>query len=198
MGDRVQRVKIRSCRNGIEVMKKNGEHSGLRRHLIRLEEHCGCNSLPIQGKTTELRLNSAGNQLLHLIQDYPTSKGLNSPSSEPTNCHHKRIKTMLSIYWKLLNISPIELHLISKDNHADNYIDILSSRLQVLHYIENLNGYCDSINRLRLILKSTPMIGVMIAYDKIMINLRNKKADNEKQDYKFDCTNLTRRIEWHV
>lgn len=129
-----------------------------------------CDFLAVNDKIRENKLKVIGDQIIHLVQD-PNISG----SAQPDNC--ARIKTILRIYWKLLNLSPLEFHLNSKEAiYSQERFNILASRQQVLHYIENLDGYCDAINKLRLILKSQTMVSVMTAFNKIIREVEEKKV----------------------
>lgn len=142
--------------------------------IIRNESaNNNCDQLAFSDKTMDFRLSSIANNLTYLVQHpYKKTIKLQSFRSDRSN-----IKNIFNIYSKLLNISPIETHLpviLSQKwppNRANNpQCDrrLLVARQQVLNYIENLNGYCDSINLLRCILKSAAMIGVMVAFDGIL------------------------------
>lgn len=134
------------------------------------EQDQSCNRLAINDKIKANKLITIGEQITHLVQD-PNIQ----IEPEPINTY-ARIKTILGIYWKLLNLSPLEFHMHSNDTiYNPNEFDILNSRLQVLYYIENLDGYCDAINKLRLILKSQTMISVMTAFNKITFEVEAKK-----------------------
>lgn len=133
-----------------------------------------CNLLAINDKIKGDKLNSIADQLAHLVQD----PNISSPSEPRDNC--ARIRTILRIYWKLLNLSPLEFHLSTKEPiFCSNKFNIVNSRIQVLCYIENLDGYCDAINKLRLILKSPSMISVMMAFNKIIRELETRKVESK-------------------
>lgn len=135
------------------------------------EQEQPCNQLAINDKIRENKLKTIGEQITQLVQDPNISSG-----PEPINTC-ARIKTILRIYWKLLNLSPLEFHINSSETiYKPNSFDILNSRQQVLYYIENLDGYCDAINKLRLILKSQNMISAMTAFNKIVIEVEAKKV----------------------
>lgn len=134
------------------------------------QEQQTCNLLAVNDKIRENKLKVIGDQITHLVQDPNISGPL-----QPDNC--ARIKTILRIYWKLLNLSPLEFYINSKEAiYNQERFNVLDSRLQVLHYIENLDGYCDAINKLRLILKSQTMVSVMTAFHKIICEVEAKKA----------------------
>lgn len=159
MGDR-QKRRVLIERNGqgffIFTSKRQQDYINRSNHL-----QDECNNLSKCSNFTEYHARSIVNQLKYLLQD--PIQGLQS------NHHHTtRIRTILSIYTKLLNLSPIEFHLTpQKVDQSMRNCNILDCRLHILHYIENLKGYCDSINTLRVILKSSTMISVMRAYEKI-------------------------------
>lgn len=96
----------------------------------------------------------------------------------------KLLRRALSIYFKLLSISPLESNyeplIVRKSsrsiqtNKSSGKFSLNNTRLKVLNYIENLEGYSDSINSLRLLLKSSNMIYVIKAYEAIVANLYNR------------------------
>lgn len=62
-------------------------------------------------------------------------------------------------------------HLNSPAYHCHNIPSLQTARGWVLDYIENLNGYCDSIGQLRSKLKWIKMIAVIDAYDGVLLEL---------------------------
>lgn len=56
-----------------------------------------------------------------------------------------------------------------------------AARRWVLAYIENLNGYCDSINNLRLLLKATDIVAVIDAYDGIVLEIVRRRNSEQMQ-----------------
>lgn len=115
-----------------------------------------------------------------------------------------KVKTIWSIYSKLLKIEPIDNQwnyrqlMIPKDDKLYGY-NITQSRQQVLEFIENLNGYCDSINNLRIILKGHPMISVLGAYNDIVDKIEKYNSNNETSvAAKMRSVDFTRFYEYSV
>lgn len=133
-----------------------------------------CNELKINDKTIDYKLRSVANHLVYLIQD--PSKHLVELQSFKQD--RSRIRGIFQIYSKLLDLKPIETSIPrqlslrpcqgQQADHTYRHRSLVVARQQVLNYIEKLNGYCDSINLLRCILKSSTMIGVMEAFDGIL------------------------------
>lgn len=116
------------------------------------------------------RIDHVGNQLKFLIRNQSRRLSLHERQR-----YESRIATVINIYHKILNLSPLSAQ-ISCSSVSGNFklcpynhgqLSMLECRQAVLDYIENLNGYCDSINILRLIMKSITMTGVMQAFDHI-------------------------------
>lgn len=138
----------------------------------------GCRSLVANDDLAQEKLRFVGEQLVQFIRqdlgDYDQDN-----SKQPTCTPDIKMKTIWAIYSKVLKIEPINDQWNYKaqlEQPADN--DILRSRQQVLNFIENLNGYCDSISSLRLILKSHIMFHVLEAYRDIVDNIEGYKRIN--------------------
>lgn len=135
-----------------------------------------CDALLVGNASTSHRLRSVGQQLIHLVQYDTVAQAAASDSqfqarflSKSSFADRSRLSTIMSIYVKVLNLGPLELLMNAKNPIYNSYqFCILDSRQQVLEYIENLGGYCDSINLLRLILKSPAMINVMSVYGELI------------------------------
>lgn len=149
-----------------------------------VEQQPLCSFMPIDSKYTEHRLKTIGDQLTQLVRFSSNSTLPNSVVDQKSsivqhaneNHLNSRVQTVLRIYWKLIKLGPLCFHIQSTPMLNRNIFNILTSRQQVLCYIENLNGYCDSINLLRLILKSETMINTMIAYEKIVEYMRTTEV----------------------
>lgn len=182
-----------------------------RKKLIDIQK-VGCDMLTKSENFTEHRLRSVGNHIIQLVHgapfyhqdlpNVPTKTNYDATISLDRNELKKnssRIETILRIYWKLLNMGPLEFHLLSKQSkHCSNTFDILESRLQVLDYIESLHGYCDSISKLRLILKSMNMFSVMSVYDKIISELKSSRLKKEQEFMKPNSLALKSYSVWSV
>lgn len=105
-----------------------------------------------------------------------------------------RIKRTVGIYRILLKLLPLEAHL-ELDSTAqaprnelaklfrERHFNPLDARQQVLDLIEcQLNGYCDSIDRLRCILRSDTMLAVICAFDSIVRNIITHNDERLKED----------------
>lgn len=161
--------------------------------IVQHSPPADCSStLPMNDHATGDKLKVVAEQL-ELLVDY-TNEG-DSSSFRSSSCSSSpqpqanlnkgkcsnRLKTILMIYMKILNIGPLDYHLSdsSKSNRARNfhYPQVQYLRQQILNYIENLDGYCDSINNLHMILKSTAMISLMSAYEKIVTEIAPSSRD---------------------
>ena len=139
-----------------------------------------CDQLTINDRTTEFKLRSVACQLTHLIQD-PTLQTINAQAFDKD---YAKIASMLRLYLRLLNLAPPDNRSLELLNRLNNSLatnkstssGLLDSRQQVLRYIENLNGYCDSIDLLRCTLKSAKIISVMGAFDDILQRLRKQQT----------------------
>lgn len=133
------------------------------------EEEESCHSIYVEDKSIEDRLYTVARHLTRLTQVNHRDQEANNSHSRYISTYNleSRIETVLAIYSKLLSLGPLELHLVPK-NGSDAKFDLLKLRLQVLHFIENLDGYCNSISMLRLILKSPTMIGAIFAHKSII------------------------------
>lgn len=99
-----------------------------------------------------------------------------SRSFAESRSSQRLLKTIFSIYFMMIRLSPLECHFsipTIKSNETKSQ-PLQYSRQQVLSYIESLDGYPGSINTLRLILKSETMIAVMGAYEQIVDQLKRK------------------------
>lgn len=145
--------------------------SSIQSQIIKQKRNDGCCSHVIVDDQL------VANQISTLVLDLDKGK-----SFAESRKNQKLLRTIFSIYFKLIQLSPLDYSLIpsfrkSSQNktqrkpygHNDYYslCDIHNPRTQVLNYIENLGGYSDSINTLRLILKSTSMVSVINAYEQI-------------------------------
>lgn len=119
-----------------------------------------CNLLCLDEDWVEAKFHNVAQHLSRLTQVQHGDQSLQA-------AEQSRIETIFAIYSKLLSLGPLEFHLVPKSG-SDTRFDLLELRLQVLHFIENLDGYCNSIGMLRFILKSQTMIGVMFVHKSIM------------------------------
>lgn len=134
------------------------------------EQKEDCNALCINdNKSTEVKFCSVFRQMSNL----PRYKHIDQVSacdlhlSDNRNSTESRVDKILTIYWKVLDsFRPLGLHL-NRQNNGDTGSDLLELRLQALYFIENLDGYCNSISMLRVILKSPTFIAVMFVHDSI-------------------------------
>lgn len=143
------------------------------------ESETTCDALGTEDVCFKERLTDIGEILTHLA--------INCPQQQSSRIHDRRIshyeesstiskiKMIMRIYQTVLNASPLDCRLIYRKNSDSSHsydkntlFNILIASQQVLDYIESLPGYCDLINSLRLILKSTRMVNVMIAYDTLI------------------------------
>lgn len=129
-----------------------------------------CNLLCIDEDWVEARFHNVAQHLSRLTQVQDKDQSLQSANLSAKS-YESRIETVFAIYSKLLSLGPLEFHLIPKSG-GDTRFDLLELRVQVLHFIENLDGYCNSIGMLRFILKSQTMIGVMFVHKSIMEALK--------------------------
>lgn len=130
----------------------------------------GCNLICKQDKPVEFQFRNVVqhlSKLTHYIDNRTT------PYPLVDQCYAARIETILAIYSKLLSLGPLEFHLIPKNGGSD--IDLLELRVKILQFIENLDGYCNSIGLLRFILKSPTMVGAMFAHRNIKRLLKTRQ-----------------------
>lgn len=133
-----------------------------------------CDSLLSNDQAIKDRLKFIGEQLVQFIklEDYhPIRSNLKNQQQ------HLKVKTIWNIYLKLLRAGPLDLYWNYKRSNTnstsssyfrDGNGELAGARQQVLSLIEGLNGYCDSINKLRLILKCPTTIAVLSAYEDIV------------------------------
>lgn len=86
--------------------------------------------------------------------------------------HYDKIRHALQLYMTMINIGPLEIgSALTKQIEAKrepHNFGLTNASQQVLRYIENLHGYCDSINSLRQILKSDAMLNVIAAHENVL------------------------------
>ena len=176
-------------------------------HQDHTLERTRCERFVINQKTTDYKLRIVANQLANLIlMPMPSQAGeklsATCPYVQRENLDRYRIKTILSLYTKLLETSPLVCSLPIVENLFD-YVNkqrkLDFARQQVLILIESLDGYCDLINHLRQMLKSTPMIAAISAFDKIVREIRQQKLRdsllNSREAYKTEPRVV---FEWSV
>lgn len=130
-----------------------------------------CNSLKIEGSRLAGRLDDLGEILTHLAINCPRKSQCRKLNYSDELATALRLKAIMRIYQTVLKASPLNCRFSCGKNLDGTFLSesstptsvILASQ-QVLQYIESLPGYCDLINSLRLILKSTTMLNVMFAY----------------------------------
>lgn len=196
--------------NSNKVLKQTS--SDKRTNEIKLNHHIDnnttdCDYLHSNDEIIKERLKFVGEQLVQFIKLEPIN--MNSMKQRQTNnydnnhYHHLKLKTIWNIYLKLLRAGPLDLYWNYKQDTCSDKNDmkmkLIVSRQQVLSFIENLNGYCDSINMLRLILKSSTMIAVIEAYEDIVSEIEDQRLANAKL-YKLDNHNKWSNLskEWSV
>lgn len=118
---------------------------------------------------SDRRVHQVANQFKFLIRNQSRRS-----SQQERERHESRMATVMKIYHMILNASPLSAQIscpsganskLCPYNHGQ--LTMLECRRAVLDYIESLNGYCDSINILRQIMRSHSMTGVMQAFDSI-------------------------------
>lgn len=151
-------------------------------HQANLTGHC--DTLIVNNQTIDFKLRWVGRCLTHLVldEDQELSETFVCRQQSLTRTYQDafrqhlerdrmRLKRIMGIYTILLKRlpSPIILQPMAKQSisgcNLTQTISLSDARRQVLSLIENLGGYCDSIDLLRCILKSNHMIGVIDAYD---------------------------------
>lgn len=137
-----------------------------------------CDNFVVDDNSIDYRMRYVGDQLAHLVRDIhniDSNENNNNGQCSPTgtlanSSEFIKMRRILRLYEKLLKVSPLDFHLKLRGPKSSCRgqavaTDLNSTRQQVLFYIENLHGYCDSINTLRLIMKSPEMIRVIGAYE---------------------------------
>lgn len=157
-----------------------------------------CDELIVNERTIDIRLSWIRRCLTHLLFDEDldcnNTDDVDREQLVSTNYqsqfawrkfdHHRmRLKKMIDIYTIILRRLPsfIEGSPMAgrpNESRACHRVDLLDARQQVLNLIEQLGGYCDSIDLLRCILKSPQTIGVIYAYDVITKKLNSQGSTN--------------------
>jgi len=166
---------------------------GLELQWINRVKDRGCEHFYLDDKTTEFKLRSVANCLAHLLQEPQRQSQVSMEEDEdnPQWCRagcttqvgmiqqrdsfvndRTKVKNVTRIHSILLRLSPIEAQVNDSNWIRGQMLDRSKSldgaRQQVLRLIENLNGYCDSIDLLRCILRSNHITKVIIAFDEIV------------------------------
>lgn len=157
-----------------------------------IDDIIDCDSLHSNDEIIKDRLKFVGDQLVQFIKLEPininstkqSDYNINTNNYDNIHHHHLKLKTIWNIYLKLLRAGPLDLYWNYKQDFRndknDNRRKLINTRQQVLCFIENLNGYCDSINMLRLILKSSTVIAVLEAYEDIVSEIEYQRLTNAK------------------
>lgn len=128
---------------------------------------------------SERRVSLVGDQLKFLVRN--ESKRMSRDERER---YESRLATIMKIYRKVLKTSPLsyaQIDCLSSGNsrihpYNQTQLSMLECRQALLDYIQTLNGYCDSINILRLIMKSSSMTSVMHAFDCIIEKIFQQRS----------------------
>lgn len=150
---------------------------------------CSCHALPGRDITTTTRVTAVCNLLTQLtLDEQPHATNYASDARQLSHeAHANKVTNILRLYLNLINLTPPAL-----DAHLDrSELRLLDARQQVLRYIESLHGYCDSINSLRLILKSHSMTGAMSAYECVVQRIHSTRqlSLDYAPAYNFLCDN---------
>lgn len=169
-------------------------------------QNFNCEDFYLNDNTSDFRLRSVANCLAHLLQEpnniregdekFHTSCG--GPVQQLGMIEQRdsfirdrfKLKKMMNIHSILLRTSPIEAQANDSSWIRSFMMKRIKSldkaRRQVLKLIENLNGYCDSIDLLRCILRTDHIAQVMMAFDEII----NKAAAQLRAQKKLTTNGL--------
>lgn len=141
-----------------------------------VKEKQDCDALCINdNEPTEIKLSSVLQQVSNLTQDEHIDQVSACNLHLIDNCDNSELRfdRLLTIYWKVLgSLGPLEARL-NRKNGSNIDSNLLELRLRALRFIENLDGYCNSISMLRLILKSPTFTAVMFVHDNVNELLKN-------------------------
>lgn len=110
-----------------------------------------------------------------------------------------RLKKIMNIHCILMRCTPIEAQVNDcqwiRSSFSDQNKTLNRARQQVLRLIENLNGYCDSINLLRCILRSENFAQVILSFDEVV---RKVKLHLDTVKHKSSAISLLDRPQQHA
>lgn len=147
----------------------------------------------LNDKSSESKLRSVANCLAYLVQepspaccpasagDYQVARTSREYERHQLSLIEQRnsflsdqakLKRIMDIYARLVLVLPIEAQV--NESHwirglmLDRCKSVGGARQQVLRMIENLKGYCDSIDLLRCLLRASHLVQVLEAFDEII------------------------------